>query len=70
MKRSATKQIIKKLLMSTVGGDAAKTLAEDIIYALECVGMRPPASPENIPNLIYKKELSSIFAWEPEDDQN
>jgi hypothetical protein len=42
MKRSEMREIIKKYLIKTVSGDAAKSMSEDILYIIEQAGMLPP----------------------------
>jgi len=42
MKRSEMKELIKKELTKTMGSDAAKSVAEDVLHLVEQAGMHPP----------------------------
>lgn len=42
MKRSEMRELIRQELLKTVGGDAAKYIAEDILHIIEKFGMKPP----------------------------
>ncbi len=42
--------------------------AENLLCHLENLGMLPPAHEDNIPNTIFKGELSYLYQWESEDE--
>lgn len=67
MKRSEMLKIIRTELNKTMGNDAAKSVAEDILYKIEKAGMKPPKN--------YKLPIHPIFGdnedlmkWELESD--
>lgn len=65
MKRSEMRELIRKELLKTVGGDAAKSMAEDILFLIEKAGMQPPAIRKND---APWDEAYDVNEWEKEDD--
>lgn len=67
MKRSEMKELIKQELLKTVGGDAAKYIAEDILHIVENAGMLPPRYNREYRPLPSKVSFVTINEWEPEE---
>lgn len=66
MKRSEMRELIRKELLKTVGGDAAKYIAEDILYIVEQSGMEPPARPNDYGAVNNLGVVTLINEWENE----
>lgn len=67
MKRPEMLEIIRQELLKTVGGDAAKHLAEDILSLIEKAGMRPPCLPDKYCQALFDVYIyPNLNQWEEE----